>query len=331
MRAALRWLAVCGALMLAAPAQAALDAAAWIRLAASVLKVEAIRTQGGYSLGSGVVVGGGRVVTNCHVTRDAQQIAVLYGGRRLPAQSQLADAYHDLCVLSVRGLDDALAVPLAPTGQLRVGQPVTAIGHTAGALQRSDGEVLAMHRLDGARVIQTSNYFNSGASGGGLFDENARLVGVLSFRLRGGPAHYFAVPSEWLESQLRDGDRGAPIGPLGADALAFWERPIEAQPLFLRAAVLERDNDWNALQPLATDWLSHIGDDPEPWYLLGLALDRQGHPVEAKRAYACSLAIAPGDARARVELERVASADPPPAPSPSAAGAPAAPPMPCHL
>ncbi|HWH82956.1 MAG TPA: trypsin-like peptidase domain-containing protein [Burkholderiaceae bacterium] len=327
MRSSLRWLGLLGALLLAAPAHAALDPAAWIRLAASVLKVEVIRMQGGYSLGSGVVVEGGRVVTNCHVTRDAQQIAVLQRGLRLPAQTQQVDAFHDLCVLHVRGLDAALAVPLAPATQLTIGQPLTAIGHTAGALQRSDGEVLALHRMDGARVIQSSNYFNSGASGGGLFDADAHLVGVLSFRLRGGAAHYFAVPSEWLATQLRDASRGEPIGPLGAGALAFWERPLDTQPLFLRAAVLERDGDWNALQPLATDWLRRADGDPEPWYLLGVALDRQGRGAEARHAFECSLATPPGDPRARAELKRVASPDPDTSPDADAPPDAAA----CHL
>ena len=74
--------------VLSGPAFAALDPGTLIKLSTSVLKVEVIRVQGGYSLGSGVVVSADRVVTNCHVTRDARQIAVLQGGVRLPAQSQ---------------------------------------------------------------------------------------------------------------------------------------------------------------------------------------------------------------------------------------------------
>ena len=64
------------------------DAGTLIRLSTSVLKVEVIRAQGGYSLGSGVVIGADLVATNCHVTREARQIAVLQDGLRLPAQSQ---------------------------------------------------------------------------------------------------------------------------------------------------------------------------------------------------------------------------------------------------
>jgi len=288
--------------LLAGPALAAIDPGTLIKLSTSVLKVEVIRVQGGYSLGSGVVVGADSVATNCHVTRDARQIAVLQGGLRLPAQSQRVDAYHDLCLLRVRGIDNARAVEFA---QAAIGQAVTAVGHTAGALQSSTGEVLALHRLDGAHVIQSTNYFNSGASGGGLFDAESRLVGILSFRLRGTTGHYFAMPAEWLARQLRDAQGEQPIGPLASGERAFWEQPLETQPFFLRAAVLENDGNWRALEPLATQWARQDMDDPEPWYLLGLALDRQDQPGQARRALECSLAIAPDFANARLELERL--------------------------
>lgn len=309
---------------LPASARTGLDPGTLVKLSTSVLKVEAIRTRGGYSLGSGVVVGAERVATNCHVTRDARAIAVLQGGLRLPVQSQDVDAYHDLCVLHVPGIDGDRAVRFGPPHGLAVGQSVIGIGHTAGALQSSVGKVLALHRMDGGRVIQSSNYFNSGASGGALFDVEFRLVGILSFRLRGGASHYFAVPTEWLARPLQDDQRQNAAGrPSSRGQLAFWEQPLDVQPLFLRAAVLENEGDWRALQPLAADWTRDDASDPEPWYLLGLALARQGVPAEARRALECALAIAPELESARTELERIAPWET--APSDAVAS-----PVPCH-
>ncbi|MEP6874025.1 MAG: trypsin-like peptidase domain-containing protein [Burkholderiales bacterium] len=308
---------------LADPALAGLDPATLIKLSTSVLKVEVIRAQGGYSLGSGVVIDTDRVATNCHVTRDARQIAVLQGGVRLPAQSQQVDAYHDLCLLHVRGVESSRAVAFGPPGGLAIGHPVTAVGHTAGALQSSGGAVLALHRMDGGRVIQSSNYFNSGASGGGLFDADAKLVGILTFRLRGGTAHYFATPTEWLAREFPGSDDGQAIEPRARGELAFWEQPAEAQPLFLRAAVLENEGNWRALQPLATDWARRDSADPEPWYLLGLALARQGLPADARLALECSLAIAPDFESARDELQRLWQHQNPTPETPMAA-------LPCH-
>ena len=55
----------------ASPVLAALDQAAYVSLAASVLRVEAPRQRGGFALGSAVALAPDKVVTNCHVTRDA--------------------------------------------------------------------------------------------------------------------------------------------------------------------------------------------------------------------------------------------------------------------
>jgi serine protease Do len=155
-----------------------------LQLAPLVLKVEAA-VPGRYSIGSAVVVGPDRVVTSCHVTRQARAIDVLRSGLRHPVQSQHADVEHDLCVLHVPGLGAAPAM-LGSSAALERRDPVLAIGFTGGlGLQFSEGEVVALHRHAAAAVIQSSNWFSSGASGGGLFDSGGRLVGILTFRLRG--------------------------------------------------------------------------------------------------------------------------------------------------
>jgi serine protease Do len=305
-------------------AQAALDRATLVTLAPSVLKVEVVRADGSYSLGSGIVVAPERVVTNCHVTRDARRISVVRGGVRLPVQSQSSDAYHDLCVLQVAGVPGR-PVRLGDSAGLVIGQSVTALGYTGGSeIQTSPGKVIVLHRMDGAQVIQSSNFFSSGASGGGLFDDELRLVGILTFRLRGGTAHYFAMPIEWLGAALSKGMHDEPISPLGANKLAFWEQPADLQPLFLRAASLEREGNWAALQPLASDWARSVADDPEPWYLLGVALDAQARTTEARRALECSLAVAPDFKPARALLAPIYRRE-------GLAVATAAPSAPCQL
>lgn len=286
----------------ASAAWADVDRAALIALSPSVLKIEVTRAQGGFSLGSGVVVAPDRVVTNCHVTRDAQQIHVLRGGLRLAVQAQFSDSYRDVCVLRVRGVGGR-AIELGTAAALSPGQSVTALGYTGGGgIQNSAGAVLALHRMAGAAVIQSSNFFSSGASGGGLFDDRLRLVGLLTFRLRGGEAHYFALPGEWIAQALAQDDRSQPVGPLAPEQRPFWEQPIEAQPNFLRAAVMERDANWAGLRPLASDWARADASDPEPWYFLGLALARLGRAEEARHAFECSLAAAPGYAPAQALL-----------------------------
>ncbi len=291
-------------LLVATSARGEVDRVALLGLSASVLKIEARRVQGGYSLGSGVVVGTETIVTNCHVTRDALTVSVLRGGVRWVADSQRSDVDHDLCLLHVPGLQ-AKVVALGRAERLATGQMVTALGYTGGlGMQNSEGEVLGLHRHDGGRVIRSSNWFSSGASGGGLFDQDLRLVGILTFRLRGGEAHYFSAPAEWLQAMLDAPDAGgySAVGPDRSPQQPYWQRPVVDQPRFLKAALLQRDDRWPELATLATEWAHADATDPEPWFLMGVALDQMDRLPEAQRALECSLAIEPASAAARARL-----------------------------
>lgn len=276
-----------------------------VALAGSVLRVEAPRERGGFAMGSGVAVGPERVITNCHVTRDAREIQVVRGGVRWTATAQAADVDRDLCLLEVPGLQ-APPVRLGYTGALAIGQHVAALGYTGGVgIQNSPGAVIELHRFDGGHVIQSSNWFSSGASGGGLFDLDGSLVGILTFRLRGGSAHYFAAPVEWVRQLLDEQRSGrfARVVPLDTGRQAYWQAPNAAQPRFLRAQVLQRDHRWGELALLAHDWLRADADDAEPWHLLGTALEKLERPVEARAALECSLQLAPAHAGVRAQLE----------------------------
>lgn len=307
----LRWaLVVLTALSALQPVRAQLDPAAFVALGASVLRIEVLRKSGGYALGSAVVVAPNKVATNCHVTQEAREVRVLDGGVRRVAAAQSVDAEHDLCLLRVPGLMRD-AVLLGSADALRIGQKLNAIGYTGGSgISNSAGAVIALHRHDGSRVIQTSNWFNSGASGGGLFDEQRQLVGILTFRLRGGRAHYFAAPVEWVRERLADDSRFEPVAPIDATRRAYWQRALGEQPNFLQAAVLEHDGRWSQLEALAASWASSDDGDAEPWYLRGVALAEQQRHAEAhgalERAVSLEPAFAPAWFRLGVVRQRLA-------------------------
>jgi serine protease Do len=297
--------ALCLAVAAAGNAHAQVDRASFIGLGASVLKIEVLRAQGGYALGSGVVVRPGKVVTNCHVTRDAAQIHVVRGSARWRVESQAVDVDRDLCVLYTPGIKAAV-VTLGRSAELKVGQAVTALGFTGGlGIQNSPGDVVALHRHDNSSVIQSSNWFSSGASGGGLFDDELRLVGILTYRLRGGAAHYFAAPVDWLHGLLDDSARYLPVQPIAANLLAYWQRPVAMQPNFLRAALLERDSHWAELEDLASRWTRTDADDPEPWYRHGIALEQLNRLADAQRALERSVSIEPSFCEAWFRLGMV--------------------------
>ena len=274
------------------------DRGVFVGLAASVLRIEA-PGQRGFSLGSGVVVAANKVVTNCHVTRDAREVFVVRGGVRWRAAAHASHIERDLCLFDVPGLESP-PVTLLQGDALTLGQTVTALGYTGGmGIQSSTGEVVELHRHDGSRVIQSSNWFSSGASGGGLFDEQGRLVGILTFRLRGGAAHYFAAPEAWVGQLLADAESAGAIS-RAADTSAqrhYWQDSGQAsgpgQPRFLKAALLLRDARWLELEAVAGEWSRSDPDDSEPWHLLGTALAQQGRAAEAQLALQCSLWLTP--------------------------------------
>lgn len=273
-----------------------------VKLGRSVLRIEAVGAQGRLQIGSGVVVGQQRVVTNCHVTRGARQISVTQAGQRWSVSSQCLDARRDLCLLQVPTLE-LPAVPLGGSEGLRQGQELAALGYGAGAgLAISGGSVVALHPWDGGHVIQCSNGFSSDASGGGLFDQQGRLVGVLTFRLPGGRSHYYAVPAEWLHENA--GIRMRFTEPGGGDP-AFWELPPTEQPWFLRAASFERAGQWQALLELTDRWAEADARDAEPFYLRAVAFEGLNRPDAAVEAWQRSLAIDPDYSRSWARLARL--------------------------
>jgi len=117
---------------------------------------------------------------------------------------------------------------------------------------------------------------------------------VLTFRLRGGAAHYFAAPVEWLQPLLASDARYQPVKPLTGAGPAYWEKPAAEQPNFLKAAVLEQQKRWDELESLAFNWTRSDATDPQPWYLHGLALDAMHRLAESQRALEQSLLLEPG-------------------------------------
>jgi S1-C subfamily serine protease len=215
---------------LSAPAAALDGTQVYQRARPSMVQVVGITPEGRYNYGSGVRLPNGTVVTNCHVTQRAARVQIFLSGGG-SAQLQAADIAHDLCALYFPELERAPA-ELGTSRALSVGDRIYAVGFNAGkGLSYQPGEVAELFVHDGGMVMRITAPFTHGASGGGLFDADGRLVGILTF-LRPSPAgtYYFAVPVEWL-----DGLNAVPaqaVAPL--DGTPFWAEVAERQPAFLR-------------------------------------------------------------------------------------------------
>lgn len=165
----------------------------------SVVVVETYDAHGqAVTLGSGVVVAPGVVVTNCHVYKGATVAQVSYQQQRVKAALRDADEERDLCTFTV----DSLHVPAAQLGSgstAKVGDRVYAIGAPAGLeLTLSDGLVSSLRPLYGGNILQVTAPISRGSSGGGLFDTHARLIGITTMYLDNSQQLNFAMPVEWI-------------------------------------------------------------------------------------------------------------------------------------
>jgi S1-C subfamily serine protease len=207
--------------------------ALYLPIAASVVRVEADLAQGKLSVGSGVTVAPSIVATNCHVVRDAVDIRVAGAGATWSVDAERADPRHDVCYLRVPGFS-AAPVRMAAASDPPLGSTVVALGFTGGAaIMPRVGNVRALHEFENARVIESDAPFNSGSSGGGLFDEDGALVGLLTFRLRNSEMSYYALPVEWVRDGIPRDDQWKDVKPLEG-AAPFWQAREDQLPPFMR-------------------------------------------------------------------------------------------------
>ena len=236
-------------------------------LGAAVFKLRALDKTGKVNNGSAVLIGPGKLLTTCHVTRNAESIQVYRGHAKMTAKSAFVDIEHDLCVLSAPDLLAAVTAEVATPGELKVGDEVLAVGYPRGGkLAVSKGRLKALHRYGAVRVLQVSAPFDYGQSGGALFDIAGRLVGITAFKTLSGGDFHFALAFDGINEQELEGQATVPQS--AGHKMAFWERAAHAQPLFLRAASHEANGDWKALLGVAQQWTASDGTNSASWLAL---------------------------------------------------------------
>ncbi len=262
------------------PALALEGADVYSHVRSSLVQLVGIGVEGRFYLGSGVALPNGSIVTNCHVTQHAKRVEPFWGNTSVRAESQRADVNHDLCLVQMPGLAVRPAA-VAASKDLKVGDKVYAVGFNGGRrLTYEEGEVSELFALDGGMVIRTTAAFSQGASGGGLFDDQGRLVGILTFFRVSGEVAYFAVPVEWVKGV--EAIASANVEPM--EGVPFWAASLERQPQFLQAGALEADGRWQELAKLARGWTESDPQDSNAWAILAKASAKMGDHATAEEA-----------------------------------------------
>lgn len=154
-----------------------------------------------FAHGSAVVIGKETLLTNCHVLAKAKRFVVRKDNISYDAKLQHIDVERDLCQIAVRNFT-APPVPIGDSEKLSVGQRVYTLGNPESLeLTLSEGLVSALRQDETTRLkyIQITAPISHGSSGGGLFDEEGRLIGITTATAKRGQNLNFAMPINYLQ------------------------------------------------------------------------------------------------------------------------------------
>ena len=153
-----------------------------------------------------IISSDGYILTCAHVVSGASNITVSIGDKDYPATLVGEDTTSDIAVVKV----DATGLTPATVGNsdgLKVGQSVMAVGNPLGELGGTvtSGIVSALNRsvsiqssssVNTMSLIQMDASVSPGNSGGGLFNMNGELIGIVNAKSSSSDAEGlgFAIP-----------------------------------------------------------------------------------------------------------------------------------------
>lgn len=138
--------------------------------------------------GSGVIISkDGYIITNNHIVEGATSITVKTSdGTEYAATLVGTDSKSDIGVIKVEA-DNLTPATIGDSSTISVGDTAVVIGNPLGTLGGTvtDGIISATDREisinnETMNLIQTNAAINSGNSGGGMFDANGNLIGIVN-------------------------------------------------------------------------------------------------------------------------------------------------------
>ncbi len=147
------------------------------------------------ALGSGFIVGNNRIVTNHHVLDGMSQAAVVFAdGSVKPVSNVIADSREQDLIVVTTQTGNRQPLPFGDELALQQGDSVYALGAPKGLeLYFTNGIVSSFRKSNSQFLIQTTAPIAPGSSGGPLFNQAGKVVGVTSSLLADAPGIYFSV------------------------------------------------------------------------------------------------------------------------------------------
>ena len=269
------------AILCASGVQAKTASEVFEKVSPSIVVIKAYVSKGKGKQGSGVVLEDGIVVTNCHVVEKAATIQVVRQEINYPATLLYSDWDRDVCSLSVGGFKGQ-AVTKGSTSRIKVGDKVYSIGAPKGLeLTLSDGLISSLHPLSDGQYLQITAPISPGSSGGGLFDDEGRLIGLTTSSLREGQQLNFALPVEWINELPK---RNAPLPKAKMTPPVEWVK---------KSIELTKKKDWPRLIKHGLRFTKAKPKDADSWHVLGFAYMNSNQPTKAIEAFQKAVIINP--------------------------------------
>ena len=151
----------------------------------------------------------GKLVTNFHVVKRTDYQQILMPGSKKPIDARIlaTDEEHDLALLQAMVDPPVPVAPLAAGALLKMGDPVFALGSPAGpvlemSLSRGIVSSDKPRQFGDVALIQHDAAINPGNSGGPLLDQQGRVVGVNTLKIKETQGLNFAIPVDQVKDFL---------------------------------------------------------------------------------------------------------------------------------
>jgi len=169
--------------------------------------------------GAGVITPEGNIITNLHIANHSKKWWVRFykSDVNLGASREVEDKERDLALLKVKpdskNSSSLNGMELGEVSDLKVGQQVFCIAHPMeqdfsfweGRISRLDDDFEWFYNKNDsykAKVIQIQMPRNKGNSGGPIFDNEGRLIGILTTGIMDGESLSYAIRIDEIKKFL---------------------------------------------------------------------------------------------------------------------------------
>lgn len=150
------------------------------------------------AIGSGVVISDGVIVTNKHVLDYGKMFGIQYNDTPYGGEYITAERYSvstDLDIGFIKSPMNIDTIKIGNSDKVTIGQEVIAIGSPGGLKnQISEGKITGLSDDESGKTIQVNSNIKDGSSGGGLFNMQGELIGIVKSSLTENEAYSFVIP-----------------------------------------------------------------------------------------------------------------------------------------